>query len=490
MGMTIGKWRYLAAFVLVSIAGLQSPQAQAASRHALVVGNGDYVAIGRLKNASSDAQLMADTLRSLNFEVSLLLDSSQQEMKQQIADFGRNLRAAKKDAVGFFFYAGHGIQASGRNYLLPIEATPTDQADLDLMGVEANWILRQMESAGNRTNIIVLDACRNNPFTTANRSLGRGLAQIDAPTGSFISYSTAPGKVALDGAQANSPFTQALAKALLSPGIGIEQVFKKVRREVISITDGAQTPWDSSSLIDDFYANPLAPRENVELSEASTFWQKVRKSEDPNRIALFLQAYPKSEFVADATELLSRLLAEQRELEHKKLPDLPESDSTTPRISDSSKVNHQMASDRKAFALALEKGTEQAYQTYLRNYPGGVFVSLVKRRLAELQSVKTGSTEYQHGFDQPWSGEKYNPEQLSLRQLTNDLALYPPYKGLSVKRWATITCTECHDWTKRALCTQGRSYIDSGGSELTRSKHPYGGFFKRGIKVWASQGCK
>lgn len=303
----------LAGLLLLTLGTATQANASASPRYALIIGNGDYASIGALPNPTADARLISETLDELGFETTLALDTSQYDMKKAIAEFGRTLRNADKSAVGFFYYAGHGVQADGRNYLLPIEATPADKADLDLMGVEANWVLRQMESAGNRTNIIVLDACRNNPFVASNRSLGRGLAQIDAPTGSFISYATAPGKVALDGDGNNSPFSEALAKALPTPGLPIEQIFKQVRVNVIKSTQGAQIPWDSSSLVEDFYIKP----EEQKLAQADTYqpsqmeidlWESVSVSDDPDRISLFLQVYPRSPYAQRARELLTAAL--------------------------------------------------------------------------------------------------------------------------------------------------------------------------------------
>ena len=153
-------------------------------------------------------------------------------MKRAIAQFGRELRKAGGDATGLFYYAGHGVQSFGNNYLLPVDVSLSDAADLDLVAVEAQSVLRQMASARNRTNIVILDACRNNPFSEIPELDDNGLAEMKAPTGTFLAYATAPGGVALDGLGGNSPFTQAVVEQIVEPGQPIEQLFEQVRRAV------------------------------------------------------------------------------------------------------------------------------------------------------------------------------------------------------------------------------------------------------------------
>ncbi len=292
----------VASALAVCMTMIQSAEAAAERRIALVIGNSSYAHVGALANPTADGRLIADTLTRIGFKTTMLLNAGQLDMKRAIAAFGRSLRMAGTDAVGVFYFAGHGIQAGGRNYLIPVEANPQDEADLDLVGVEANWVLRQMESARNVTNIVILDACRNNPLGSASRSASRGLARLEAPTGSYIAYATAPGEVAVDGDGANSPFSAALAETMLAPGLAIEQVFKQVRVKVLRATGGRQTPWDSSSLVHDFafVDAPAAETTSVELS----LWRSVSASGDPGQIALFLQTFPRSRFAPEAKRLL------------------------------------------------------------------------------------------------------------------------------------------------------------------------------------------
>lgn len=234
-----------------------------APRTALVIGVGGY-RVGRLRNANNDARAVAAALRDLRFRVTEQHDLNQRQLKLSIRGFGEKLRAG---GVGLFYFAGHGLQIKGRNYLVPIRADIPSEAYVDLEAVALDEVLAAMDSAGNQLNIVVLDACRNNPFASRFRSLHRGLAFIDAPRGTLIAYATAPGSVADDGASGNGVYTAALVKHLKTPGVPIESVFKAVRREVAAVTRGSQTPWESSSLTGEFYFLPTEPSDSKKSAE-------------------------------------------------------------------------------------------------------------------------------------------------------------------------------------------------------------------------------
>jgi formylglycine-generating enzyme required for sulfatase activity len=250
---------------------LRTAPAAAEPRVALVMGNGNYGAgIGKLVNPPNDAKLIAKALTAAGFQVMTVLDADQKKMKKAFAEFGKTLADAGPDAVGLFYYAGHGVQVGGVNYLIPSGADIESQADVDMEAVNTDWILQQMEFAGNRMNIIILDACRNNPLPAGNRSLEKGLARMDAPTGSFIAYSTAPGDVALDGKGANSPYSVALADAIQNQSVPLEQLFRQVRVSVMDATGKKQVPWDSSSLTGEFYFKaPKAGGGNQQAASAA-----------------------------------------------------------------------------------------------------------------------------------------------------------------------------------------------------------------------------
>jgi hypothetical protein len=223
-------------------------------RLALVVSNSAYGDGLTLANAASDAWLITRTLRSIGFDVVELIDADQRAMRRAIRAFGERLEAAGAEAVGLFYLASHGLQAVGENFLLPVGADIRREADLVDEGVRAEEVLRQMEPRRAGVNIAILDACRNNPLPRSLRSVGRGLARVDGPRGTLIAYSTAPGAIAEDGlAGSNSPYTKALAHALTIPGLTAEEVFRTVRLRVLTETQDAQVPWESSSLTRAFY---------------------------------------------------------------------------------------------------------------------------------------------------------------------------------------------------------------------------------------------
>jgi len=245
------RYPFLAAVLAaVCILGTFST-AFATERYALVIGNSAY-ATAPLPNPVNDADLMAETLAGLGFKVKLHKDLTRRDMRRAIVDFGQSLEEAPKGSVALIFYAGHGIRIDGENYLIPVDAVISDPLDVKIEGVQASTVLETLNRYEG-LNIVVLDACRNNPFEGGTRSGGGGLARMDAPTGTLVAFSTAPGRVAEDGEGRNSPYTHALVRAMQVPGMKVEDVFKRVRIEVLERTSKRQVPWESSSLIGDFY---------------------------------------------------------------------------------------------------------------------------------------------------------------------------------------------------------------------------------------------
>lgn len=217
-------------------------------RVALVVGNGSYTS-APLKNPVNDARAMAATLRRLGFEVEEQINLGYMPFNDAVEAFGNKLKAG---GIGLFYYAGHGMQVQGANYLIPVDAKIRAENEVRYKAIDAGLVLAKMESAKSDVNIVILDACRDNPFSRSFRSASHGLAQIDAPTGTIIAYATAPGKTASDGKGKNGAYTEALIQAMESPDLKVEEVFKRVRRLVLEKTNKLQVPWESSSLVGDF----------------------------------------------------------------------------------------------------------------------------------------------------------------------------------------------------------------------------------------------
>jgi len=276
MSPIAGKKKFLCCFLVAFLSGLvfcggfarsnQLPAApgQSEKRTALVIGNAAYES-GALRNPINDARAIGRALADLSFEVTLKENLDQKQMKREIQAFGEKLQ---KGGVGLFYYAGHGVQVNGHNYLIPVGAAIEHEKQVEYEAVDMGAVLSEMDYAHARMNIVILDACRDNPFARSFRSISQGLASIDAPTGTLIAYATAPGSVANDGQGENGVYTGELIKAMVQPGLKIEDVFKQVRSAVREATGGRQVPWESSSLEGDFYF--LWPPPKPAVQPAST----------------------------------------------------------------------------------------------------------------------------------------------------------------------------------------------------------------------------
>ena len=219
------------------------------TRVALVIGNSAY-AKSPLANPQNDAADMAKMLEGSGFKVIRRENATLREMHLAVREFGD---ALTRDSTGLFYFAGHGLQVRGRNYLLPVDADIAREDEVSFNALDLAAVLEKMDSARNPTNLVILDACRNNPFANKFKVAASGLAQIDAPPGSIIAFATAPGSVAADGAGRNGLYTKYVVQDIAKPGVKIEDAFKAVRSGVRKESNGAQTPWESTSLEGEFY---------------------------------------------------------------------------------------------------------------------------------------------------------------------------------------------------------------------------------------------
>jgi formylglycine-generating enzyme required for sulfatase activity len=316
----------LAALAVLVAGVFLAPAFAENKRVALVVGNSAYRNVGPLENPANDAKLLADTLRALGFTLvggAAQLDLDKAAFDRTVQAFGAQLVGAD---VGLFFYAGHGVQVRGQNYLIPVDANPTKEADVDFQMLDTNLVLRQMEGAGTRLNIVILDACRNNPFggrglavdrareaeNTRLRATTGGLAQMQAPEGTLISFATQPGSVAQDGADGNSPYTRALAETIRKPGLGIFDAFNQVGLQVKRATKGAQQPWVSSSPIDGaFYFVPpggvVAPALASVPAADEVAWNYLRSTTDVGALRKFADEFPQGGHRSEAETRIATL---------------------------------------------------------------------------------------------------------------------------------------------------------------------------------------
>lgn len=284
-------------------------------RNALVIGNSRYAATPLL-NPGNDARGIADQLKRSGFSVNLKLDISRKEMQEAIRAFGAEL--AQNQGIGVFYFAGHGAQLAWRNYLIPIDAKINQLPDMQTQAVELNLLLESLKKAGNPMNVVILDACRDNPFGTTNLAQ-KGLSQVDAPPGTLLAYATSPGNVAADGVGKNGLYTENLLNEILTREAKIEDVFKRVRLHVRIKSEGLQIPWESTSLEEDFYFIP--PTQVRKLTEAEIeqqfeaefkTWEKIKTAKDIAPLEEYLLQFPNGKFSELAQFRLDRIFAKRR----------------------------------------------------------------------------------------------------------------------------------------------------------------------------------
>jgi uncharacterized caspase-like protein len=330
----VGQWIARPLLVLA----LAATPALAETRVALVIGNAAYKHAPALANPKNDAEAMAASLRRLKFEVLAGTDLDKAAMDKLLRAFAGKLETAD---VALVFYAGHGLQVHGRNYLVPVDGKLDKESDLGFEAVSLDFIQQLMEQQ-RRTSIMILDACRDNPLArnlartmgTRSTGIGRGLAQTQSGLGTLIVYATQPGNVALDGPDGgNSPFTGALLKHMETPGLEIRQVLTRVRQGVIQATREKQVPWDSSSLTGDFYfaaapaaretppppaetkppaATPPAATDTPQPrgpapDQETVFWQSIQNSKNAADYKAYLEKYPNGTFAALAKIRLAEI---------------------------------------------------------------------------------------------------------------------------------------------------------------------------------------
>ncbi|MBL8348340.1 MAG: caspase family protein [Rubrivivax sp.] len=312
-----------------------TPQAESNPRRvALVIGNNGYES-GPLTNSINDARAMAGVLREAGFTVMLHTDVDQRQFQLALREFGERLKAAGSGGAGLFYYAGHGVQIKGRNFLIPVRSHIAHEDEVAYAAVDAQAVLDKMESAGSGTNIVILDACRNNPCARSYRSGQQGLAQMDAPVGTLVAYATAPGAVAIDSQRglSNGLYTTHLLEAIRKPGLKVEDVLKQTRNAVLRASGNKQMPWEASALVGDFYFHP--PREgappaalaaapvpaapavqpaataavDTQLAIDEALWEAVKDSRSSAELYAYLQRFPNGRHARDARRRLLDLSA-------------------------------------------------------------------------------------------------------------------------------------------------------------------------------------
>ncbi len=363
------------AFVLSAfLAG--STAARAENRLALVIGESAYRTVTPLPNPANDARAMSDFLNDAGFEVTTADDLTRDEMNQKVGDFASAIAAKGPDTVALVFYAGHGLQIDGENYLVPVDVDPKREADIPLQAVRLNDVLNTLNSVPTRMRILLLDACRNNPFPAINQTAGHGLAMVDTRSGApgtFLSYSTSPGAEAEDGNGADSPYTTALLSAAREPGVPIEEAFKRVRVAVNKATDGRQTPWDSSSLTDDFR---FVPATGPSAANAGPKPMPAKLTVDQWR----------QQLQGRSIDVAHDMVVADGSLEaYQAFVALDAQSQYTPRMR--LWIDRQM--QMVAWNEAVTINTAASYRTFLAQYPNGDLSATARKLVVRLQNKPT-----------------------------------------------------------------------------------------------------
>lgn len=363
---------------LLAFTQLMTPtDAVAEARLALVIGQSAYRTVPELPNAANDAKGMAELLGNAGFTVTAAPNLSQDAMRQTISDFAGKVSASGADTVALVFYAGHGLQIDGENYLVPVDLDPKREADIPLQGVRLNDLLNTLGALPTRARIFMLDACRNNPFPALSGA-GHGLAIVDTKAGAqgtFISYSTSPGAEAEDGSGVDSPYTTAALTVAKQPNVPIEEVFKRIRISVAQSTDGRQIPWESSSLTTDFKffggdsnsGQPPAPGANsMALASATRSVEDWRKD---------LQG-------KDARAAYQLVIADDTVPAYQAYVELYTQDAQTPRLRTVLERRRQMLAWDRAVAI----NTRASYEAYLVNWDNSDLAATARRLLLRVQN--------------------------------------------------------------------------------------------------------
>jgi len=336
--------------------------AAAEPKLALVIGNSQYAHAPALSNPVNDAALIGARLSSVGFTLTSYTDLSQKALRRAVSDFAGKVRDAGSGALVVFYFAGHGLQINGANYLVPIDARIESESDIAIESVSVSDVVSALEHAGGDVLVMILDACRNNPFASASRSMARGLARLSAPTNTVVAYSTAPGTVAADGDGRYSPYSQSLAEVLEKPGLTIEQVFKQVRIKVHLATGGKQTPWEEMSLIKEV-----------------TFHGGIATPPD--------LAPPEPTPPVAAADACGSDIAYHRAVEANTMDAYEEFVGRCPSHPKTVVVKQLIANmaDGSLWDRTRQLDTQPAYQQYLVAFPSGNFAELARIRLSELE---------------------------------------------------------------------------------------------------------
>ncbi len=451
--------------------------AHAERRVALVIGNSGYANVAELKNPYNDAKGMSDKLTDLGFDVVTGLDLSLRDMRQTVREFIKKLDNAD---LALFFYAGHGIQVNGENYLVPVDAELSTHLDLDFEALPANLVLNAMEQS-TKVNLVFLDACRNNPFTenlarsmgTRSSAVGRGLAKIGSGVGSLVSFATQPGNVALDGDGENSPFTTALIKHLGTPGQDITRDLVMVRRDVLEATKGQQVPWDNSSLTGEVILKQLEMVQPVEPEKPAinpqielAYWDSIKSGESIAYFETYLTRYPEGQF-ADIAKIRIDELKNRSEAEAARnaKPD------TSAEI---------------AFWQSIQNATRpEMYETYLEQYPDGIYAKLARLNISSLQQQAEAAATAAAATKAAKAADASNSTSLA-QEIT--VAALPQQETVSTEPAPSIVpSTSSRSLSPEELATAMQTELNRLGCSVGRVDGDWGNRSRQALRIFSRE---
>ena len=377
----MGLGRIVSIFLMLAVMAVALP-AQAAKRIALMIGNGDYTAVGNLDNPVNDATDIGKALEAVGFTVQYKFDLGREDIVRALSEFRREAQGAE---AAIIYYAGHGIEVDKQNFMIPVDARLQSADDVEFEAVNLDLFMRSVGGA-RELKLVILDACRNNPFqgvsrsSVRNRNIGRGLRAVEPVGNTLVAYAAREGTLASDGTGRNSPYAEALIKALNTDGLEIGKFFRQVRDDVLAATGNAQEPfyYGSLSAEDFFFRTPTdgpeppktggetdptvdPPRDNgADRSIELAFWKSVEKAGTKDAYEVYLKTYPQGKFVP-----LARLRVE----------------ALAPPVEDT--VNRDLA----LWQSVDQEGSKNGYEAYLQSFPDGQFAALARQRLAALEPI-------------------------------------------------------------------------------------------------------
>ncbi|CAA7627847.1 exported hypothetical protein [Candidatus Terasakiella magnetica] len=431
----------IATMIIALLLGLAASDAWATSpekRVALVIGNGTYRNTAPLKNSVNDARLMAETFSALGFRLigdGPLIDAERPAMEQSIRSFGKALR---EGAVGVFYYSGHGLQVKGTNYMAPVSAKVTGESDVKYELVDVSFVLDEMGNAGNRLNIVILDACRNNPLSASGmRSVGDGLATMTAPAGTAIAFATQPGNVARDGAGSHSPYTEALAKTLRTPGLDLFDTFNEVGLMVKKSTDGRQQPWLSSSPIEGkFFFAGLGRTDSkqadntAEIARAKAEVDRLKREADAAKAAIIRAN-------TDAAEIKRRQADEDARAEAKRRQADADAIEELRGCRDDAKANAEASNQLKRDYDSIKSGWDM--------------LQIEKRTLESTVSLASNSDPYSQVYFRYMATTQQNDYDEHYRNVLASANEYKADKDALASRIDRFNSTCQKRWAKRVV---------------------------------------